>query len=428
MTGTPRQLTCTGAGMPSAAVPGQLPGGAALASGGMLTLSFAPRARGRWWLRGFIEASCAPIPVQRGPTARCETQWLGNNQIAAVPGTWENVLRMVEHEVAAALEAWGAHHRDDPFAVFADVRRRGAVHPVTLVDGHQAWLVVHHDQARAALNDTRLSKDMHAALVADAAVVSEGLPGPAFARHMLTVDPPDHTRLRGLVSRAFSPRRIEGLRPRIQTIVDDLLDGIAADGADSRVDLVSRFAFPLPFTVICELLGVPEQDRAALGRGLTGLLVPTSTPEQYAEAKLASDAVVGLLEQLVEVKAGSPGDDLVSALIAARDGDERLDTRELLSTIFQLIVAGHDTTASFIGNSVVALCRNPDQLALLRGDPERLSTALEEFLRFDAPVPHSTFRYAVEPVELGGVTIPAGAQVIISLAAANRDERCLRRS
>ena len=249
------------------------------------------------------------------------------------------------------------------------MRRRGAVHPVTLVDGHDAWLVVHHEQARAALNDPRLSKDMHAALVANAAVVSEGLPGPAFARHMLTVDPPDHTRLRRLVSSAFSPRRIEGLRPRIQTIVDDLLDGIAADGADSRVDLVSRFAFPLPFTVICELLGVPEPDRAALGRGLTGLLVPTSTPEQYAKAKLASDAVVALLEQLVEVKSRSPGDDLVSALIAARDGDERLDTRELLSTIFQLIVAGHDTTASFIGNSVVALFRNPGQLALLRGDP-----------------------------------------------------------
>ncbi len=329
---------------------------------------------------------------------------------------------MLEHDVTAALKEWGAHHRDDPYALFAAVRQRGAVQPVTLVDGHDAWLVVHHDEALAALNDSRLSKDMHAAMAANAAVVSEGLPGPAFARHMLTVDPPDHTRLRRLVSSAFSPRRIEGLRPRIQAVVDDLLDGIAADGADRRVDLVSRFAFPLPFTVICELLGVPEPDRDALGSGLIGLLVPTSTPEQYAEAKRASDVVVALLEQLVDVKRGDPGDDLVSALIAARDGDERLDTRELRSTIFQLIVAGHDTTASFIGNSVVALFRNPDQLAMLRRHPEKLGTALEELLRFDAPVPHSTFRYTVEPVELGGVTIPAGAQVIISLAAADRDE------
>ena len=330
---------------------------------------------------------------------------------------------MIEHDVDVALKAWGGYDRDNPFALFAEVRRRGAVHRVTLVDGHDAWLVVRHDEARAALNDPRLSKDMHAALAANAGVVSEGLPGPAFARHMLTVDPPDHTRLRRLVSSAFSPRRIEALRPRIQAIIDELLDGIAAEGADSRVDLVSRFAFPLPFTVICELLGVPEPDRPALGRGLIGLLVPTSTAEQYANAKLASDAVVTLLEQLVEVKTASPGDDLVSALIVARDGNERLDTRELLSTIFQLIVAGHDTTASFIGNSVVALLRNPGQLALLREDPGRFGVALEEFLRFDAPVPHSTFRYAVEPVELGGVTIPAGAQVIISLAAANRDER-----
>src|SRR5437016_3063406 len=129
-----------------------------------------------------------------------------------------------------------------------------------------------------------------------------------------------------------------------------------------------------------------------------------------------------MLSLLVEAKYDSPGDDLVSALISARDGDEHLDQRELLSTIFQLIVAGHDTTASLIGNSVVALLRHPDQLAALRGDPGKISAAIEEFLRYDAPVPHSTFRYAVEPVEIGGVTIPAGAQVIINLAAANRDE------
>jgi cytochrome P450 len=329
---------------------------------------------------------------------------------------------MLEHDVSTALNEWGARHRDDPYELFAAVRKRGAVHPVTLVDGHDAWLVVHHDEARAALNLSSLSKDMHAALAGNAAVVSEGLPGPAFARHMLTVDPPDHTRLRRLVSSAFTPRRIELLEPRIQAIVDDLLDDIAKDGADSRVDLVSRLAFPLPFTVICELLGVPEPDRAALGTGLTGLLVPTDTPEQYADAKRSSDIVVGLLEKLVEDKSRDPGDDLVSALIAARDGAERLDTRELRSTIFQLIVAGHDTTASFIGNSMVALFRNPDQLATLRRDPSKLETALEELLRFDAPVPHSTFRYTVEPVELGGVTIPAGAQVIISLAAASHDE------
>ena len=320
-----------------------------------------------------------------------------------------------------ALGEWGAFDRDNPFPLFASVRELGPVHQVTLADGHDAWLVVGYEEARAALNDARLSKDMLAALATGGAVVAEGLPGPAFARHMLSVDPPDHSRLRRLVSSAFTPRRVEALRPHVQAMVDDLLDAIAAAGPAARVDLVSAFAFPLPFTVICELLGVPEPDRADLGEGLTALLVPTSTPDEYAKAKEASDAVVAMLEALVETKQSSPGDDLVSGLISARDGDERLSTQELLSTIFQLIVAGHDTTASLIGNGVVALLRHPDRLEELRSDPAKLALAVEELLRYDAPVPHSTFRYAVEPMDLGEVTIPAGAQVIICLAGACRD-------
>jgi len=323
--------------------------------------------------------------------------------------------------ITEALRAWGAYDRDDPYPLFARVRELAPVHRVILADGHEAWLVVRYDEALAALNDPRLSKDMHTALATGTNVVSEGLPGPAFARHMLSVDPPDHTRLRRLVSAVFTPRRIEALRPRVQTIVDDLLDDLAAEAPDGRVDLVAAFAFPLPFTVICELLGVPEPDRAALGRGLTALLVPISTPAEYARAKEASDTVVAMLEALVAAKHAAPGDDLVSGLISARDNDERLDTQELLSTIFQLIVAGHDTVTSLIGNSVVALSRNPAQLAKLRADPGKIAPAVEEFLRYDPPGQHSTFRYAIQPVDIGGVTIPVGAQVIICLAAANRD-------
>jgi cytochrome P450 len=324
--------------------------------------------------------------------------------------------------VTESIAEWGNYDRDNPFPLFAAVRQLAPVHAVTLADGHDAWLVVGYDEARVALNEPRFSKDMHAALATGDGVVAEGLPGPSFARHMLSVDPPDHSRLRRLVSTAFTPRRVEALRPRVQAIVDDLLDAIAAAGPQARVDLVAGFAFPMPFTVICELLGVPQPDRAALGKGLIELLVPYSTPAEYANAKAASDAVVGMLEALVEAKQADPGDDLVSGLISARDGDERLSTQELLSTIFQLIVAGHDTTASLIGNSIVALLENPVQLDELRSDPAKLATAVEELLRYDAPVPHSTFRYAVAPVEIGGVTIPAGAQVIICLAAANRDD------
>ena len=320
-----------------------------------------------------------------------------------------------------ALLAWGDYDRDNPFPLFERLRQRGAVHEVTLADGHDAWLVVRHREARALLGDPRLSKNMHAALGADGNIVAEGLPGPAFAHHMLAVDPPDHTRLRRLVSCAFSVRRIEELQPHVHAIVDDLLDGIAANGPDAVVDLVETYAFPLPLTVICELLGVPEHERGPLGRALVDLLAPTPTVEAYERAKRASDAVVERLSDLVEDKQRAPDDALVSGLISARDGDERLDQQELLSTIFQLIVAGHDTTTSLIGNSVVALLRHPEQLTWLRNDPTRIPGAIEELLRYDAPVPHSTFRYAIEPIEIAGVTIPAGAQVLINLASANRD-------
>jgi cytochrome P450 len=324
--------------------------------------------------------------------------------------------------VDAALAAWGAHDLDDPFPLYAALRARGAVHPVTLADGHPAWLVVRFAEARAALADARLSKDMHAALACSGGVVAEGLPGPEFARHMLGVDPPDHTRLRRLVSAAFSVRRIEGLRPHVQRLVDELLDAVAAAGPDATVDLVAALASPLPFSVICELLGVEEADRGALANGMAGLLAPTTTDAEYARAKAASDRVVALLLALVDAKRRQPDDALVSALIRARDGDERLNEQELLSTIFQLMVAGHDTTTSLIGNSVVALLRDPVELARVRSEPDRLGEVLDELLRFDAPAPHATFRYAVEPVELGGVVIPAGAQVVICLASANRDE------
>jgi len=323
--------------------------------------------------------------------------------------------------VESALGAWGDYSRENPFPLFEDVRRQGPVHRVTLADGHEAWLIVRHAAARAALNDPRLSKDMQAAFAATG-VVAEGLPGPAFARHMLAVDPPHHTRLRRLVASAFSVRRIEALEPHVQAIVNGLLDTVEQRGPEAVVDLVASFAFPLPYTVICELLGVPEAGRATFGHDLVELLAPTRTPEEYEHAKRASDRVVAFLYRLVSEKRAAPDDALVSALISARDGEDRLSEQELLSTIFQLIIAGHDTTSTLIGNGVVALLTHPDQLARVKAEPSLMATAVDELIRFDAPVPHATFRYAVEPIEIEGTTIPAGAQVIINLASANRDE------
>jgi cytochrome P450 len=319
-----------------------------------------------------------------------------------------------------ALDAWGDYDRDDPYPLFAQVQADGPVHEVTLADGHRAWLIVRHEEARTALNHAGLSKDMHAALAHDGAVVAEGLPGPAFARHMLSVDPPDHTRLRRLTSAAFSRPRIAALRPRVQAIVDRLLDDLETRG-DAVVDLVKGFAFPLPFTVISELLGVPEPDRDHLGSWFTTLLAPSLAPEPPAEAAAASDSIVRYLTELLARKRAAPGEDLVTDLVHAADQDGALSEQEMLSTIFQLIVAGHDTTTSLIGNGTVALLLHPKQRDALVADPALVSHAIDEILRWDAPVPHSTFRYTRQAVTLGGTVIPAFAQVIISLAAANRD-------
>ena len=319
-----------------------------------------------------------------------------------------------------SLASWGNYDRDNPFPLFAQVRSAGPVHEVRLADGHPAWLVVGHAEAKAALNDPRLSKDMHAALARSGEVVAEGLPGPALARHMLSVDPPDHTRLRRLAMPAFSRRRVDALEPRIRAIVEELLADLQAGGPHEPVDLVGRFAFPLPFTVISELLGIPEGERADLGRWFATLLAPYPGPQPPAEAVAASDAIVGSLTALLDRKHTAPGEDLVSDIVAGvRDGV--LTRQEALSTIFQLVVAGHDTTTSLIGNGTVALLRHPEQRDALVADPGLVGRAVEECLRWDAPVPHSTFRYTTEDVPLGGVVIPAFAQVIVSLAAANRD-------
>jgi cytochrome P450 len=319
-----------------------------------------------------------------------------------------------------ALDAWGDYDLDDPYPLFAQVQADGPVHEVTLADGHRAWLIVRHEEAKAALNHAGLSKDMHAALARDGAVVAEGLPGPAFARHMLSVDPPDHTRLRRLTSAAFSRPRIAALRPRIQAIVDRLLDDLEARG-DTVVDLVQGFAFPLPFTVISELLGVPEADRDQLGSWFITLLAPSSAPEPPAAAVAASANIVRYLTELLARKRAAPGEDLVTDLVRAADQGGALSEQEMLSTIFQLVVAGHDTTTSLIGNGTVALLLHPEQRDALVDDPALMPRAIEEILRWDAPVPHSTFRYTTQDVALGGTVIPAFAQVIISLAAANRD-------
>jgi cytochrome P450 len=325
-------------------------------------------------------------------------------------------------DTAAALDTWGGWEpaiRDDPFAHFARARARCAVQRARLADGHPAWVVLGYDAARQALNDPRISKDMLAALQDNGDVVAEGLPGPEFARHMLNVDPPDHTRLRRLVSRAFVPARIAALEPAVRAIARGLLDELDAAGPDATVDLIEGYGYPLPFGVIGELLGIPAADRPRLHAWFQLLLTGWAGDPPPPAAVEASDGIVGYLRELVDAKRRSPADDLVSVLVAAED--DALTTQELLSSLFQLVVAGHDTTASLIGNGVVALLDEPGQLEALLADPGQLPAAIEELIRFTAPVPHATFRVTTQPVTLDGVQIPPREQVLVSLGSANRD-------
>jgi cytochrome P450 len=325
--------------------------------------------------------------------------------------------------VADASIAWGGWVpavRDDPFPLFAEMQAQCPVQRVRLADGHEAWLVLGHDAARQALSDARLSKDMVAALAGDGGVVAEGLPGPAFSRHMLNVDPPDHTRLRKLVAPAFMPSRMAALEPSIQHTADELLSRLDAEGPDAVVDLVAGFAHPLPFRVISELLGVPAGDRSMLHEWFQKLLAPWAG-EPPPEAVAASEGIVGYLEDLVGAKRRAPGDDLVSVLLSASEDGDRLTHQELLSSLFQLIVAGQDTTTSLIGNGVVDLLDHPDQLRLLQADLSQVPDAVAELMRFTAPVPHATFRMTSETVAVDGVDIPANRQVLVCIAAANRD-------
>ena len=320
------------------------------------------------------------------------------------------------------LTSWGGWEpaiRDDPFGHFAEARARCPVQKVRLADGHPAWVVLGYDAARRALSEPGISKDMLAALQQAGDVVAEGLPGPEFTRHMLNVDPPDHTRLRRLVSRAFVPGRIAALAPAVRAIADRLLDELDAAGPGAAVDLIEGYAYPLPFGVIGELLGIPAADRPRLHAWFQVLLTGWAG-DPPPEAVQASDGIVAYLRALADVKRQSPADDLVSVLVAATEGDA-LTTQELLSSLFQLIVAGHDTTASLIGNGVVALLDHPAQLQALLADPGRIPAAIDELIRFTAPVPHATFRMTAEPVTLDGVQIPVREQVLVCLGSANRD-------
>lgn len=313
------------------------------------------------------------------------------------------------------LGEYGAGFTRDPYPVYAALRERGPVHWVRTPQpgAYEGWLVVGYEEARAALADPRLSKDTRRG-------GSSSLEEELMGRYVLIADPPEHTRLRSLVTGAFTMRRVEALRPRVQQITDELLDEMLPKGG---ADLVDSFAYPLPITVICELLGVPDIDRVAFRAMSNEIVTPTDGDSELAAVR----QLAAYLDELIEDKrCTAPGDDLLSDLIRTRaeDGD-RLSRDELRGMAFILLVAGHETTVNLITNGVHALLTHPDQLAALRADMTLLDGAVEEVLRFEGPVETATYRYAAEPLEIGGRAIAAGDPVMIGLDAASRDAaRC----
>ncbi|NUT51765.1 MAG: cytochrome P450 [Saccharothrix sp.] len=307
----------------------------------------------------------------------------------------------------------------DPYPTYAWLRDHAPVSRVTTYRGLHAWLVTRHADVRSLLADHRLAKDgrrigelmaVHSPLSGNATGFPAGL-----TTNMVNSDPPDHTRLRNLIGREFTARRVDALRRRVEEIVDDLLDRM-----DDVTDLVPALALQVPIAVIGELLGVPSGDRADLFRRADTLYGGAVPPD---ESEAAYRAIVDYLGALFEAKRDEPADDLLTALVRVRDDEDRLGHDELVSMTLLLLMAGHETTSRQISNGVLALLRHPDQLAVLRTDPALMPAAVEELTRYEGPSLSASMRFTTEPVEVAGVVVPADEFVLLSLASANRDPR-----
>ena len=303
----------------------------------------------------------------------------------------------------------------DPVGFFARLRESRPVAPVRMPGYGRAWIVTRYADVRTVLTDPRLAKDVHRWPGAGRSRPSEAT---GVYAHMLHADPPDHTRLRRLVQKVFTPRRA-ALRPRAEEIAADLLDEMAAARGDV-IDLLGAYARPLPIAVLCELLGIPVADRAWIA-------VTVAAYDERAEHQRVERELAAYFTELIAAKRAEPGDDLVSALVVARDSAgadgaaDGLTGNELLSTVFLLVMAGFDTTVNLIASSTLALLTHPGEETRLRQDPSLIAAAVEELLRFTNPVNHANDLFTTEDVPVGDVVIPAGEWVLPAISSANRD-------
>jgi cytochrome P450 len=307
----------------------------------------------------------------------------------------------------------------DPYPHYARLRTTDPMH----LTSFGSFVASRHAEASLVIRDKRFGKDFVERT--SRRYGPEIMKEPVFrsmSHWMLQQDPPDHTRLRGLVVKAFTARRVEDMRPRIQHIVDETLDAIAAKG---HMDLIEDFAFRLPVTIICDMLGIPEDHREVFynsSRDGGRLLDPVPLTKAEIEQGNASNMMAQMyFQQLFELRRKSPGNDLTTQLVQAEEDGSKLSNEELTANIILLFGAGHETTVNLIGNGLLALHRNPDQLALLKARPELITNAIEEFLRYDSSV-QLTGRVALEDIDdLGGKKIPKGESVLCLLGSANRD-------
>jgi cytochrome P450 len=324
----------------------------------------------------------------------------------------------------------------DPYPAYGWLREHAPVYRTTVPSGVEAWLVTRYAEAREALADGRLSKNPVHHAESPGARGKTGIPGERSAdlmTHLLNIDPPDHTRLRRLVSKAFTPRRVAEFEPRVRELADRFVDGMLRDGT-GRADLIHEFAFPLPIYAICDLLGVPAEDQDDF-RDWAGMMMRHVKPGRSGGPRggvaRAVKRIRTYLVELIERKRATLGeestaDDLISGLIRASDHGEHLTGNEAAAMCFVLLFAGFETTVNLIGNGMHTLFRHPAQRAALqqalaRGDHALLDTAVEELLRYDGPVEMATWRYATSPLTIGGRPIAAGDPVLVVLAAADRD-------
>lgn len=323
---------------------------------------------------------------------------------------------MVEHLVYDLLSPQALRN---PHPFYAQLREEAPVYHTNDPEmGVPIWLLTRYNDAVEFLKDARFSKDMNKQMPHGNDGYEMMSAAAAINKHMLMADPPDHTRLRALVSKAFTPRVVENLRPRIQQIADDLLNRAQSKG---RMDLIADYALPLPITVIAELLGIPLEDRDRFRRWSQTIVLGGLKGEDLDAVGTAALEFIMYFHEMFDRRRAEPQDDMLTGLVMAEEAGDKLDQQELLSMVFLLLVAGHETTVNLIGNGTLALLEHPDQMERLRAEPALMKTAIEEMLRYNGPVGLSTHRWASEDLTIRGQKIHKGEQVAAVLLAANRD-------